>query len=75
MSPLYVVILNPRPDVVAIREEQREKTGYGEWDVEGFCASFVEETPRIGLWLDSSDLSPEATVDEILLRRHDARVR
>jgi hypothetical protein len=75
ISPLYVVVLNPRPDVVATREQRREKSGYGEWDVEGFCASFAEETPRIGLWLDSSDLSPDETVDEILLRRHDARVR
>jgi cytidylate kinase len=75
ISPLYVIVLNPRPDVVATREHHREKSGYGEWDVEGLCASFAEETPRIGLWLDSSDLSPEETVDEILLRRHDARVR
>jgi chloramphenicol 3-O-phosphotransferase len=75
ISPLYVVILNPRPDVVAEREGLREKSGYGEWDVEQFCTTFEEETPRIGLWLDTSDLSPEETVDEILLRRHDARVR
>jgi len=75
ISPLYVIVLHPRPDVVAAREHQREKTGYGEWDVEALCASFAEETPRVGLWLDSSDLSPEETVDEILLRRHDARVR
>jgi cytidylate kinase len=75
ISPLYVVVLNPRPDVVATREQQREKSGYGEGDVEGCCASFAEETPRIGLWLDSSDISPDETVDEILLRRHDARVR
>jgi hypothetical protein len=75
ISPLYVVVLNPRADVVATRERQREKSGYGAWDVEGFCASFVEETPRIGLWLDTSELTPDQSVDEILLRRHDARVR
>ncbi len=75
MSPLYVVVLNPRPEVVATRERQREKSGYGDWDVEGFCASFAEETPRIGLWLDSSDMTADETVDEIMLRRHDARVR
>lgn len=75
ISPLYVVVLHPRPDVVAARERQRDKTGYREWDVARFCASFENETPRIGLWLDSSELSPEETVREILLRRHDARVR
>jgi hypothetical protein len=75
MSPLYVVVLHPRPDVVAARELHREKTGYGEWDVEDFCASFESETPRIGLWLDTSDQTPDETVEEILHRRHDARVR
>jgi hypothetical protein len=75
ISPLYVIVLNPRSDVVAQREALRDKTGYGEWDVERFVASFNDETPRIGLWLDTSDLSPHETVDEILLRRHDARVR
>jgi chloramphenicol 3-O-phosphotransferase len=75
ISPLYVVVLHPPPDVVAARERQREKTGYGAWDVDEFCASFEAETPRIGLWLDTSELSPDETVDEILRRRLDARVR
>ena len=75
ISPLYVVVLHARPDVIAARERQRNKSGYGAWDVERFCEAFENETPRIGLWLDNSDLSPEATVQEILLRRHDARVR
>ena len=75
MSPLYVVVLHPRPEVVSTRDAQREKTGYGDWDVAGFCASFAEETPRIGLWLDSSEMTADETVDAIMLRRHDARVR
>jgi hypothetical protein len=75
ISPLYVVVLNPRPDVVARREGDREKSGYGQWEVEALCAAFQAETPRIGVWLDTSDLSPDETVEEILLRRHDARVR
>jgi cytidylate kinase len=75
ISPLYVVVLNPRADVVATRERQRTKSGYGEWDVEALCTRFAEETPRVGLWLDTSDLSPEETVEEILRQRHDARVR
>ena len=75
ISPLYVVVLHPRVDVVAEREKLRDKTGYGDWDVEAFCTSFEDETPRIGLWLDTSEMSPQETVDEILLRRHDERVR
>jgi hypothetical protein len=35
ISPLYLIVLNPRPEVVAERERQREKSGYGDWDVEG----------------------------------------
>jgi adenylate kinase len=75
ISPLYVVVLSPRPDVVAERAAQRDKSGYGQWDVEKFCSDFVDETPHVGLWLDTSDQSPEETVEEILHRRYDARVR
>jgi adenylate kinase family enzyme len=75
ITPLYVVVLSPRPDVVAEREAHRSKSGYGEWDVARFCSDFIEETPRVGLWLDTSDQTPEQTVEEILQRRYDARVR
>ena len=30
-----------------------------------------EETPRVGLWLDSSELTAEQKVDEILARAWD----
>jgi chloramphenicol 3-O-phosphotransferase len=75
ISPLYVVVLSPRPEIVAAREAQREKSGYGEWSVDQMCADFVEETPHVGLWLDTSKQTPEETVEEILHRRYDARVR
>lgn len=75
ISPLYVVVLSPRPDVVAERAAHRDKSGYGKWDVEASCGDFVNETPHVGLWLDTSEQSPEETVDEILRRRYDARVR
>ncbi len=75
ITPLYVVVLTPRADVVATREAQRGKSGYGEWDVARFCTDFVNETPHVGLWLDTSDQTPEQTVEEILHRRYDARVR
>ncbi|MDF2935051.1 MAG: hypothetical protein K0Q90_424 [Paenibacillaceae bacterium] len=67
-SPLYVVALCPRPEIVAGREANRGKTGYGAFGVEDFHRLFREETPKIGLWLDNSDQTPEETVDEILSR-------
>jgi predicted kinase len=72
--PRYVVVLTPRPDVLARREEARDKTGYGDWSVESLDRSLREETPRIGLWLDTSDQTPQQTVDEILASLPRARV-
>jgi predicted kinase len=63
---LQVVVLCPAPDVVAEREAARTKTGYGDWSVKELDSGFREETPRIGLWLDTSDLTVEQTVDRIL---------
>ena len=35
-------------------------------DVEELYDGFVSGTPRVGLWLDTTDLTAEKTVDEIL---------
>ena len=73
--PLYVVVLAPSAEVVAAREAARPKTGYAEWSVEEFVRSLHEDTPRIGLWIDSSHQTPEQTVEEILSRaRNEAAV-
>lgn len=66
--PLYVICLCPRPEVVAQREAARNKKGYGDWEVAEFDSLFRRETPGIGLWIDSSDQTPEQTVEEILTR-------
>ncbi|MEU4476506.1 AAA family ATPase [Micromonospora sp. NPDC023966] len=66
--PLAVVVLAPRADVVAVRERDRPKQGYGDWPVADLDAEFRADTPRIGLWLDTSAQTPEETVDEILAR-------
>lgn len=68
--PLVVVVLTPRPDVVASREATRDKTAYrdGFTDVAVLDQALRDETPRIGLWLDSSDQCPEQTVSEIVDR-------
>ncbi|MDN3270097.1 AAA family ATPase [Streptomyces sp. MA15] len=67
--PLAVVVLAPDPDVVARREEKRSKTGYGpDWQPKDLDKVLRDDTPRIGLWLDTSHQTVDETVDEILKR-------
>lgn len=66
--PLYVVVLCPDKEAVAGREERRSKKGYGAWQISGLDHSLRHETPQIGLWLDTSNLTAEETVEEILRR-------
>ena len=74
--PLFVIVLAPRPEVVAAREVARTKTGYDNgWDIEEFDAGFRATTPPLGAWIDSSEQTQE-TVDEILTRGwHEGAVR
>jgi cytidylate kinase len=72
--PLHVVVLAPHADAVAARETGRGKTGYGAWTVADLDTSLRTETPRLGLWLDTSDLTPEQTVDAIVARRDESAV-
>ncbi|MGK5533011.1 AAA family ATPase [Streptomyces sp. URMC 129] len=71
--PLYVVVLAPTPEAVARREGARAKTGYGAWSVEALDRVLRVDTPHLGLWLDTSDLTPAQTVTEILTRLPEAR--
>lgn len=64
--PLLVVVLAPRPEAVESREANRSKTGYRIWTVEQLDRSLREETPEFGLWIDSSEQTPEQTAEEIL---------
>jgi chloramphenicol 3-O-phosphotransferase len=67
--PCHVVVLLPSAEAVAAREEGRADRGYfGGWTVERHYAEFVATTPRVGLWLDTTEQTPEETVDEILER-------
>ncbi|WP_406633324.1 AAA family ATPase [Amycolatopsis sp. WGS_07] len=68
--PCYVVVLAPSPEVVARREAARGKTAYqpGDTGIAGLDAYLREETPHLGLWLDTSELTVEETVEEILAR-------
>jgi hypothetical protein len=60
-----MIVLAPRPDVVAAREAARPKRGYGAWTVAELDRS-LRDTPRLGRWLDTSDRTPEQTVADIL---------
>jgi chloramphenicol 3-O-phosphotransferase len=65
--PCHVVVLLPSIDAVVAREAGREDKGYlGGWTVDRHYADFVATTPRVGLWLDTTEQTPEETVDEIL---------
>jgi predicted kinase len=64
--PHRIVVLCPTPEVLAEREQGRPKTGYGEWTPADLDRDLREETPRIGLWLDTSDLTIDETVAHIL---------
>jgi adenylylsulfate kinase-like enzyme len=68
--PLVVVVLAPRPEVVAEREAARAKVAYrdGRYTIEELCDVLRFETPRVGLWLDTSKQTAEETVDEIVRR-------
>jgi predicted kinase len=64
--PLYVVVLAPSVAAVRAREAERPKAGYGVWTVEALDHALRAETPRIGLWLDTSEHTPAQTVSAIL---------
>jgi cytidylate kinase len=66
--PLHVVVLCPSPDIVAQREAGREKMGYTTWTPQDLDDALRNETPKIGLWLDTSALSVEETVEAIFAR-------
>ena len=70
--PVAVVVLAPSAETVGRREAGRAKSGYGEWTPEMLDADLRADTPRIGLWLDTSDQTPAQTVDEIISRLDEA---
>lgn len=64
----YVIVLNPDIKSIEQREQIRDKKGYVGFTVEGLYNTFIKETPKIGLWLDTTNMSIEETVNEILIR-------
>jgi predicted kinase len=70
--PLLFVMLVPRPDVVREREMSRNKYVFDRWA--HLDDEMRSDTPRVGLWLDSSGLTAEETVEEILRRAAEAGI-
>jgi hypothetical protein len=77
--PRHLVVLRPSVAAVAAREEaRRQKTGKvayrdGAPSIEGLD-DLLAATPRVGLWLDTSNQEPEQTVTEILSRASETLV-
>lgn len=72
--PLYVVVLCPSPAVALERDAHRHKQTYTSWTPEGLDQALRDATPHIGLWLDTSALTVEETVDAIFDQLDTARI-
>jgi chloramphenicol 3-O-phosphotransferase len=72
--PLHVVVLAPSATTVATREAARAKKAYGTWTIAQLDDVLRRQTPRIGLWLDTSHQTPDETVEDILTRRGESAV-
>jgi predicted kinase len=65
---VHLVFLDADAETVAERDRQRAKTAYGDdrWDVSELRGVLQGHTHRLGLWLDSTNLTAGETVDVIL---------
>jgi len=66
--PLLVIVLAPQAAAIAEREHSRGKTAYGTWAIQQLDTVLRHETPRLGLWLDTTSQTPAETAEEILSR-------
>ena len=64
--PVRTVVLCPCVAEVEKREKSRNKVGYRGFKISELYESFIKETPRTGYWIDSSDQTPDETVNDIL---------
>lgn len=73
--PLHVVVLVPDEATVRRREAEREKIAYDDvWTPAALNAVVHRDTPRIGLWLDTSTQTAEETVEQVLKRLPESRI-
>lgn len=64
--PVLTVVLCPSVEAIASRERGRSKKGYGGYAIASLYDSFLRETPRLGLWIDSTHQSLDETAREVL---------
>jgi hypothetical protein len=70
----HLVVLNPTSQAIAEREVSRGKNSYRDWQMPGMTLvdavesmqTSLADTPRIGLWIDSTGMTAEETVESIL---------
>jgi chloramphenicol 3-O-phosphotransferase len=66
----HLVVLSPGPETIRHRDRERAKTAYtaenGSFD--WLCNVLAKETPRLGLWLDTSHQTPDETADVIIAK-------
>jgi hypothetical protein len=76
--PRHLVVLRPSVAVLearhAGRRQETGKTAYSDSFTPAVNDGHLATTPRIGLWLDTADQSPDETVAEILARAGEASV-
>lgn len=66
-TPFTLVVLAPRPDIVhQQRDPDRNKQPLGEEWAHYLDSALRDTITGLGLWLDTSDQTPEETVDEIV---------
>ena len=65
-QPVRLVVLCPNAETIQKRESSRGKKGYIGFSVDSLYSRFLQDTPRIGYWLDHSNQSPEESVLRIL---------
>ena len=63
---IKIIVLNPNIMTIKKRENKRKKNGYINFEIETLYNEFHKETPKIGYWIDTSELTPEETVKKIL---------
>lgn len=64
--PLHITVLNPSIAIIEERERNRNKTGYTGFSVAPLYNTFQKETPKLGCWIDTSNMTADETVKIIL---------
>ena len=63
---VLTVVLCPSLQAVEARERARDKKGYGGYGAAALHDGFLRTTPRLGLWIDSTDQTPDETACAVL---------